>query len=105
MNVLTLVLFFVSFIFISFGQFSGLHNEISKEDLFSDLSKLVSDILIKIKVKHCYAIITDEIYANVLTDRLFVKMDKSPVYIVSVLTFYMSNFLTDVKITGTNKNF
>lgn len=92
MNVLTLVLFFVSLIFPSLGQFSGLHNEISKEDLFSDLSKLVSDILIKIKVKHCYAIITDEIYANVLTDRLFVKMDKSPVYIVSILTFNVSKF-------------
>lgn len=82
---LTIVIFFFQAFCPSLGQFSGLHNEISKEDFFTDLSKLVSDILIKIKVKHCYAIITDDIYANILTDGIFVKMGNNPVFIVSGL--------------------
>lgn len=67
------------------GQYFGLHNELSKEDFFTDLSKLVSDILIQIKVKHCYAIITDDIYANILTDHIFSKMTNHPMFIVSGL--------------------
>lgn len=85
MIVLTIVVIFVlNAISPTFGQFSGLHNEISKEDFFTDLSKLVTDVLTKIKVKHCYAMITDDIYANILTDGIFAKMDNNPVFIVSV---------------------
>lgn len=87
MRLLTSFLFFCCVIFPSFGQFSALDKELSKEDYFTDLSKLVSDILVKIEVKHCYAIITDDIYANILTDNIFAKMAKYPVYIVSELQF------------------
>uniref|UniRef100_A0A336MB17 CSON013115 protein n=1 Tax=Culicoides sonorensis TaxID=179676 RepID=A0A336MB17_CULSO len=84
---LLLSIIFLSTGFIPiFSQFTGLYTELSKEDLFIDLSKLVSSILVNIKIKHCYAIITDDIYSNILTDDFFNKMESSPVFIEKIKT-------------------
>lgn len=77
------VIFFLGSVSSTLALSPVLHNDLSMEDFFTDFSKLVSDILIKIKVKHCYAVITDEIYANILTENIFAKMTNHPVFLVS----------------------
>lgn len=97
------VIFFLGSVSSTSAQSPVLHNDLSMEDFFTDFSKLVSDILIKIKVKHCYAVITDEIYANILTENIFAKMTNHPVFLVSdIKTLF--NFFTDEFCFGDYRN-
>lgn len=74
-------LFLVHF-HIVLSSVSNIQNQIGRENMFTDLSKLIGDILYKIDAKHCNAIITDDLYSNILTEKFYDAMESKPAYIV-----------------------
>lgn len=52
--------------------------------MFESISVLTSDLLYKIDPGHCYTLITDPLYDNVLQPKLFQEVSRSTVFVIRV---------------------
>lgn len=54
------------------------------DEMFESISVLTSDLLYKIDPGHCYTLITDQLYNDVLQPKLFQEISRSTVFVVRV---------------------
>lgn len=54
------------------------------DEMFESISVLTSDLLYKIDPGHCYTLITDPLYDNVLQPKLFQEVSRSTVFVIRV---------------------
>lgn len=54
------------------------------EDVFEDITLLTSDLLYKIEPGHCYVLITDTLYSDILQTKIFSEIGRSTYFIVRV---------------------
>lgn len=66
------------------GEGVKLEDEIVPEDLITDLGKLVANLVLKIQSDYCYAMIWDEVYADVLTTNLFELLRNKPMFVATI---------------------
>lgn len=62
----------------------ALTKELDRKDFFKDLSSLAGDVIYKIKSQYCYAVITDDIYGDSITTKLFEDIQGHPLFVVKI---------------------
>lgn len=57
------------------------------ESLLDSIAVLTKDLLYRTKTRHCYTIITDDVYQDILTVKLFKEMDRSTYILIKISDF------------------
>lgn len=55
-----------------------------QEDLLKEISALTIDLLSKIKAGHCYTLITDPLYSEILQSKLFHQIDRTSHFVIEI---------------------
>lgn len=65
-----------------------IHNSLTKSlqrsDYFQDLSNLLADMILKVKSQYCYALISDEIYNDAISSKLFDVIQGHPLFTAKI---------------------
>lgn len=63
---------------------SGIERILRNDDLFNEIEQLSTELLYRMNPGHCYTIVTDSLYQEILTAKLFREIDRSAYFMVLV---------------------
>lgn len=63
---------------------SSLDKILRSEDTFETIGLLSSDLLFKVNPGHCYTIVTDPLYADILQAKLFHEIERSTYFVIQI---------------------
>lgn len=82
----------ISLIFLAFypndlfANLAEISSKIEMKSFYDDVGSLVADIISKTRPMHCYALITDEIYLNVIYRlKLFHSIERKSHFVVRLM--------------------
>lgn len=67
-----------------YGDNGSLDKILRAEEMFESISILSSDLLYKIEPGHCYTIITDPLYQEILQPKLFQEISESTYFVLKI---------------------
>lgn len=75
----------LNFIFFScYGDNESLDKILRMEEMFESIRILSTDLLYKLEPGHCYTIITDPLYQEILQPKLFQEISESTYFVLKV---------------------
>lgn len=77
-------MFFFTFFRFCNADDTSLNKILRTEEIFEDFGLLTSDLLYKLDPGHCYTIITDPLYSDILQVKIFQEIARSTYFVIRV---------------------